>query len=189
MASLEPPDLHFYSAALGWYELGNQAEAEAELKRVSKEGRRHPDVLELKWLFQSRRDDWEGAAKTAKSLMKHAPDRASGWLHYSYSLRRASDGGLDAAWKALLPAYEKFPGEPVLAYNLACYACQLDRLDDAREWFAKALKIEERKAAKTVGLLLENLYPDSKKPSPSGIKQMALRDEDLKPLWPEIERL
>ena len=121
--------------------------------------------------------------------MKQAPERASGWLHYSYSLRRASEGGLEASWKALLPAHERFPEEPVVAYNLACYACQLDRLDDAREWFAKALKIEERQTARTVGSLLEDVYPDSKKSQSSGIKQMALRDEDLKPLWPEIERL
>jgi len=40
-----------------------------------------------------------------------------------------------------------------------------------------------------VGLLLESVKPDSRVTSMSGIKKMALRDEDLKPLWPEIEKL
>jgi len=65
----------------------------------------------------------------------------------------------------------------------------LDRLDEARAWFAKALKAEEKQAGKTVGLLLEAAPQEISSSATSGIKRMALRDDDLKPLWPEIERL
>lgn len=186
--SLEPPDSHVFSAACGWLELGNLREAELELKNLSKSSRRHPDVLEFLWLIHSRKEEWDKAAKVAEELKRKAPDRASGWLHYSYALRRSTGGGLAASCDALRPAYELFPDEPVIPYNLACYACQLDRLEEARDWFAKALKAEEKQTAKTVGLLLENVKPEAKTSS-SGIKQMALRDEDLKPLWSEIEKL
>lgn len=188
-SSLEPPDSHVFSAACGWLELGNLREAEQELKNLSEASRRHPDVLEFLWAIHSRKDEWDDAARVAEELKRKAPDRASGWLHHSYALRRATGGGLAASCDALRPALELFPDEPVVPYNLACYACQLDRLDEAREWFAKALRAEEKQTAKTVGLLMESGKPESRATSVSGIKKMALRDEDLKPLWPEIERL
>ena len=184
MASLEPPDSHVLSAALGWLGLGNLEEAEIEIKRLTRPATRHPDVLEFVWVLLSRREDWIAAAATAKSLKKIAPDRPQGWIHYSYALRRAEGGGLEASWKALLPAYEKFPEEPVIPYNLACYACQMNRLEDAREWLGKALKIEETQAIRT-----ENLRPELFKNQANSIKNMALRDEDLKPLWKEIKKL
>ncbi len=56
----------------------------------------------------------------------------AGWLHRAYALRRVANGGLPQAWDALLPAAEKFPGEPVIAYNLSCYACQMQQLDASR---------------------------------------------------------
>ena len=82
-------------------------------------------------------------------------------------LRRAPAGGLRPAREALLPAAEMFPEEPVIPYNLACYACQLERLEEARVWLRQAMQIGEKKA----------------------IQQMALADEDLKPLWPEVIEL
>jgi len=103
----------------------------------------------------------------ASAEMAAAPDDCSGWLHRAYALRRAAGGGLPQAREALLPAAEKFPREPVVAYNLACYACQLLQLDEAREWFGQAVKVGGAEA----------------------VKKMALADDDLKPLWPEIERL
>ncbi len=189
MPSLEPPDSYTLSGACGWLELGNVGEAEAELGRLSKTARSHPDALEILWLIQSRKEDWDAAARTAEELRRRAPERASGWLHFPYALRRSNRGDLRVCWEALLPAAEKFPDEPVIPYNLACYACQLDRLDDAREWFAKALKIEERLALKTVSKLMENLGQEVGRTGGSGIKKMALKDDDLKPLWEEIERL
>lgn len=189
MASLEPPDSHVLSAAVGWFELGNIEEAEIEIKRLSRSGGRHPDVLEFIWQLQSSREDWIAAAATAKSLKKIAPDRPQAWIHHSYALRRAEGGGLKASWKALLPAYEKFPGEPVIPYNLACYACQMNRLEDAREWLGKALKIEETQTIRTFALLTENLKSHMLKNRENSIKNMALQDEDLKPLWKEIKKL
>ncbi len=100
-------------------------------------------------------------------LVVRAPRRASGWLHQAYALRRAPEGGIEKAWEVLRPAADKFPKEPIIVYNLACYACQLRRLNEAREWFQNALKVGDKQE----------------------LKQMALHDEDLKPLWDEIARL
>src|SRR5690349_10510510 len=46
---LEPPDSHHLAAAQGWLELGNHAEANNELERISPTLRAHPDALEVSW--------------------------------------------------------------------------------------------------------------------------------------------
>ena len=55
------------------------------------------------------------------------------------------------AWDRLLPAVEKFEGEGTILYNLACYACQLGDVKEARVWLARAIKAKSkfRKLAET----------------------------------------
>lgn len=163
---LYPPDTFHLSAAIGWLQLGNLTEAQADWDRLSPVARRHPDALEVRWAIQAERRDWPAALETARALVAAAPERASGWLHRAYALRRAPGGGLQAAWEALLPAREKFPDEPTIPYNLACYACQLGRLADACEWLERARQIAGSET----------------------IQQMALNDSDLEPLWERIRR-
>ena len=71
------------------------------------------------------------------------------------------------AWDALRPAFDRFPKEPTIPYNLSCYACQMRQLDEARVWLRRALKIGGKEK----------------------VKQMALADPDLQPLWDEIRQL
>jgi tetratricopeptide (TPR) repeat protein len=167
MVPLGPPDAHFLSAAVGWFELGNLPEAKAELERIAPALRQHPEVLEIRWLIHAQEKNWEEGLVVACALVEAAPQRASGWLHRAYAMRRVKRGGLQAAWDALLPAFDKFPGEPTIPYNLACYACKLGGLDEARQWLERAVKIAGK----------------------ASIKVMALNDDDLEPLWGEIERL
>ena len=164
---LDPIDVHRVQAAEGWLGLGLRAEAEKELDAIPPEHQRHPDVLEARWLLHAHALQWAAALTAARELLFAAPTRASGWLHQAYALRRATDGGLALARLALIAAAEKFPKEPIIPFNLACYACQLGQLEEARGWMKRALKAGGKEA----------------------IKRLALADEDLKPLWPEIARL
>jgi hypothetical protein len=167
MHQIEPPDSHHLSAALGWLELGVPAEAESELGKISARLQGHPDVLEVRWLTLAQMKRWEVALAVARALLAGAPGRSSGWLHQAYSLRRVSRDGLRQAWAALLPASDRFPREPTIPYNLSCYACQLQQLEQARIWFRRAMKIGDQEK----------------------IRQMALEDPDLEPLWEEIRKL
>jgi Flp pilus assembly protein TadD len=164
MQSIEPPDLHHVRAASGWLELDCPADALQELEQLSPEARGHPEVLELRWLIHAARKDWAAALAVARELVEIAPDRCSGWLHRAYALRRAPGGGLQQAWEALQPAFERFPKETLIPYNLACYACQLGQLDDSRRWLQRAFEAGEKDA----------------------VIRLALQDEDLRPLWEEI---
>jgi hypothetical protein len=167
MQPLEPPDTHSVLATLGWMELGNLAEARAELAQISPARQMHPDVLEVRWLICAEEQHWEEGLAAARGLLEGAPERASGWLHRAYALRRIPDGGIQQAWDALLPAHDKFPDEPTIAYNLSCYASQMQHLDDARLWFKRAVAIGGKES----------------------MKKMALADPDLEPLWAEIREL
>ncbi len=165
--TLEMSDLHHLNAVLGWLGLGSIAEARAELDAIPPERQSHPAALEARWLLCAHEKNWRDALAVAQRELEIIPETASGWLHRAYALRRVDGGGLAQAWDALLPAAEKFPDEAVVAYNLSCYACQLNQLDRARDWFQRAVKIGKK----------------------SVIKNMALDDDDLKPLWPEIQFL
>ncbi len=76
-------------------------------------------------------------------------------------------GSVKATWDALLPAADRFPNQPMIAFNLACYACQLGRLEEAREWLRKAMDVGDEK----------------------DIKLRAFDDPDLEPLWANIGKL
>jgi hypothetical protein len=167
MQKLEPPDTHFLLAAIGWLELSNPAEAGAELAQISPAQQEHPDVLEVRWSISAEQRRWEEGLQIAQALLRRAPKRSSGWLHRAYALRRVPEGGLQQAWEALLPAFDKFPKEPIIPFNLACYACQMRQLDAARDWLQRAMAISGKEK----------------------IKPMALKDSDLEPLWEEIRRL
>jgi Flp pilus assembly protein TadD len=164
---LEASDLHLVQAAQGWLGLGALDDALTELQTVSPENQRHPAVLELRWIIRIQQSNWDEALVAATELLAEVPGSANSWLHRSYALRRATDGGLAKARAALEPAAERFPEEPVISYNLSCYACQMQDLNEARVWLQRALKVGKKKE----------------------IKNMALADPDLEPLWEEIRRL
>jgi len=167
MPDLEPPDTHYVSAAIGWLELGNLVEARAELDLVQVAQKNNPDVLEVRWVLSAKEEHWEEALHLARELIHAAPGRSSGWLHQSYALRRVPEGGVKKAWEALLPIFDRFPKEPIISYNLSCYACQMQLMEAARVWLKRALFIGGKEK----------------------YKRMALQDPDLKALWEEIKRL
>ncbi len=164
MEPIDVPDLHYVNAALGWLELGNQTEAATELEHISPTLSSHPAVLELRWQIFAKDKKWDDAVGISTALVASNPENPGDWLNHAYALRRSTAGGLLPAEKVLLEARQKFPREWMIPYNLACYACQLGKLKDAREWLEKAVEVGD----------------------PRKIKLMALEDSDLEPMWPEI---
>ncbi len=145
--------------------LGDTESALAELQRLGPRARGCACVRELEWGIHAERADWTRAVAVAEEIIRLAPEREFGWVHRAYALRRMAGGGLEAAWAALRPALERFPNSSTVAYNLACYAAQMGRLEEAWTFFARALKAA---------------------PQPAGLIYMALADADLQPLWPRI---
>ncbi len=163
MKRLEPPDSIRLQAAEGWLELGDPQEAIAELEGICEKFQSHPDVLEVRWQICARTKDWQACLRISKGIMQRAPGRLSGWLNFSFALHELKM--TKQAWDTLFSVADKFPNEPTLAYNLACYAAQLGREWEAEQWFKQALKVGE----------------------PKVLKPLALADPDLRSLWTKIE--
>jgi predicted Zn-dependent protease len=161
MDQLTFADKQYLRAAEGWIELGNHLEANNELENIGPSSRSHPDVLEIRFAIFSKECKWDACLDIVQALTQLAPDRVWGWLHLAYATRRAANGSVQAAWDILISAVKQFPREPIVAYNLACYACQLGRLKDAEEWLHRSYELGNA----------------------NQIKLMALNDDDLQPLF------
>jgi len=162
MQKLEFQDQRHLEAAEGWFGLGNQVEAFEELERITPQMRVHPDVLELRWQIYTKEKKWEACVHIARAITKLAPSLSHGWIHWAYSLHELKR--TKEAKDVLLPVVDKFPKEPIMRYNLACYCCQLGNLKESRAWLEKAFELTDE----------------------NEVKLMALNDHDLEPLWREI---
>jgi predicted Zn-dependent protease len=165
--TIKPPDAFCVQAAIGWLELGNPAEARAELAGLAPGHQAHPQVLELRWFIACEEKDWETGLEIARQTLRQSPDQVFGYVHQAYSLRRIQGGGLKAAYDALRPAADRFPQEEIVPYNLACYCAQMGKLDEAWAWLQRALR-----AAK----------------DPAIVVQRTFQDDDLAPLWERLRK-
>lgn len=159
------PESFYVTAALGWLELGSPVEALAELSRLDGQYQRVPAVMELRWQALARLERWVESLDVALELCHVSPDHPEPWLHHAVSLYRL--GRTAESWELLLKQAGRFPDCWVIPYDLSCYACQLDKLDEGRAWFRKALGVGDG----------------------AQIKQIALKDPDLERLWPELEQI
>lgn len=163
MVKLEAPATHYLNAALGWVELGNPAEAKIELQHIAEELHRHPSVLLVKWEILAKEQKWELAADVAYDVVQLAPDMPDGWIKRSYALHELKR--TQEAYNFLSEAGRQFPQLSIIPYNLACYACQLGRAQEAQRWLTRAMKMGDQ----------------------TQIKAMALKDPDLRSLREFIE--
>ncbi|MDG1891187.1 MAG: tetratricopeptide repeat protein [Verrucomicrobiota bacterium] len=167
MKPIPPPDCYHLSSAEGWLMLGNPVQALGELQKVDPSYTSLPNYLEFKWRVFADTQDWDAALELAEVMVKDLPSHPGGFILRSYSLRRSKNGSVEMATSALLEAAAKFPQEPIIPYNLACYACQSGNLNEARKFLRLALELGERKE----------------------LLKMAKLDSDLKPLWSELGNL
>jgi tetratricopeptide (TPR) repeat protein len=158
-----PDNLHL-NAAQGWLMLGDVAAAQSELEQMAAASRSDPETLETAWEVHAAKQAWPEAFAAADQLVHTAPDRDNAWIHLAFAARRMPGGGLETARTLLLPAVTKFPQQFLIPYNLSCYAAQLGRLDEAWDWLQRAMTVGHRR----------------------NVSRMALRDEDLEPLWPRL---
>jgi tetratricopeptide (TPR) repeat protein len=154
---LEPPDFHHCEAALGFSELGMFGDAEAELERIDPFNRALPEVLRVRAAVYHGTANWDDLRAVALKLTRLEPANVQWPLSLAYATRRAAS--IEFARDILLAAKEQFPSEPIISFNLACYCCQLGDMDAAKEYLKQAFAID------------------------LNLRQAALDDQDLEPLW------
>ena len=162
MKALQAPDLLYLEAAKGWFILGDIAEARHELDQIASKFMHHPDVLEVEFALAAKKRLWTNCMDIAAALLERAPDRPTAWINCAITLHQLKQ--TQEAWDALYTVRNRFPKVSTIPYNLACYACQLGRINDSRQWLKRALSVGGKK-----------------------IRSLALEDPDLQPLWDEIK--
>ena len=146
-------------AAQGWLDLGDGQSANDELDNITPTFRAHPDVLETRWEIYAADCNWIACVDIGKALTQLAPQRAVAWIHHAFALHEMKR--TLEAFDVLSPVARRFPSEPTIPYNLACYTCQLGRRAEAEGWLTKAFALGNAKE----------------------IKLQAMDDPDLAPLW------
>jgi tetratricopeptide (TPR) repeat protein len=159
--TLEPPDNQYLRAALGYVELGLFLEANEELEKIDAFNRAAPEVLALRIEIYRGLKKWELMVEIAKRLNQFQPNEVQWILSYAFATRRAVS--IEVAKEILLESVAKFQKEAVIFFNLACYECQLQRLDSAKDYLKRAFDID------------------------SSWRITALEDQDLKPLWESLK--
>jgi tetratricopeptide (TPR) repeat protein len=145
--------------AIGWLGLGDWQSASDELANIRPAFQAHVRVLDLRIRVHLRSDRPDLALLLTETLLSALPDDATGLNHRSLALQKL--GRVQEALDLLLPLADRFPTDCMIPYNLACYLCQLGRLDEARQMLARSLAIK--------GSMRRQLC--------------ALSDPDLAPLW------
>ena len=154
---LEFPDKKFFTAAVGYCELGLFGDANAELEKIDPFNRIAPECLVLRVEIYRGLEKWELMQAASQCLCELAPSEAQWIISYAYATRRAES--VNAARNILINALPRFPAEAAIYYNLACYECQSNRIDSAKQYLKQAFRIDPN------------------------WRLQALEDEDLKPLW------
>jgi predicted Zn-dependent protease len=157
---LESPDREVFDAAVGYTQLGLFLEANEQLDNIDAFNRVAPEVLALRVEIYRGLEKWDLMQEIAQRLYEFSPKDVQWVVSYAYATRRAD--GLNAARDILEASLPKFSREPILYYNLACYDCQLERIDSAKENLKRAFQIDSR------------------------WRLEALDDKDLKPLWDSL---
>jgi tetratricopeptide (TPR) repeat protein len=132
-------------AASGFAELSLFQEAVEELEELPATSKQVPAVLVV-WLeVYQRWQKWSEAESVALRLWEIDPEEPAWLIALAYAVRRSR--GLPFANEILSRACEKFPDCGTIHFNLACYAAQLGRLDDARQHLGRAIQIDKEFAA------------------------------------------
>ncbi len=160
--TLPLPDKRHLQAAEGWLGLGDHLSANQELDNITPELRAHPDVLKVRYEVFSAGKKWDAAVEIARIIAKLLPDNPWGQVHLAFALHELKR--TQEAYDTVRPVVDQFPQDWQMRYNLACYSCQLGNLKEAMEWLSKAMQLAGKK----------------------DIRQLALDDNDLQPLWLKI---
>jgi tetratricopeptide (TPR) repeat protein len=77
-------------------------------------------------------------------------------------MSRRSGRGVGQSPRSLRPwaVADDYPDDWHIPYNLACYCSRLGQFDDAKEWFKKAILLDEKT-----------------------VQKKGIDDPDLKPMW------
>ena len=144
-------------AAVGYLQLGLLEDANEEIEQLASAEKTSPGVLRLRAAIYMQMNSWDLLREVAGFLVENIPQDSQHWIWHAYATRRVTS--INEAEEILLRAVESHPQEAMIHFNLACYAAQTGKLEEARGRLEEAIR----------------LAPE--------VRAQALDDPDLEPLW------
>ncbi len=127
---MNPTATHLAYAA-GYLQLGMIPEARAELESLGSEDRASPAASALRLELAMLEEDWAEVIARAPELVACDNTEERPWIAWAYALRELKR--IEEARDTLLTGARLIDKPSLLvAYNLACYACLLGDLPEAR---------------------------------------------------------
>jgi Flp pilus assembly protein TadD len=127
-------------------------------EEIAPEDKNRNEVLGARVNLYMAAKKWDMAAAIASHLVKVEPEKMRlGESVSAYSIRRSES--VEKAGAILLRAQAIHPKVAMIAFNLACYASVRGRLEEAKRRLRGAIALDK------------------------DIRELAIDDEDLKPLW------
>jgi lipopolysaccharide biosynthesis regulator YciM len=128
------PEKHL-AYALGFLQLGLHADAHAELAALPPEIAATAPALRVRLELAMAEEEWDRVIALAPDLVALDSAEERPWVAWAYALRELKR--INEAQEILL-AGVRMIGEPspLVEYNLACYACLLGELEEAKQLLA-----------------------------------------------------
>lgn len=161
--TLELSDIRQLRAVEGYIELEMYDDAKDELEQIDPACPAVSRILALKLCIYAGQSKWRLMEASAKKLAQRNPHDSQWAIWRAYAAARGES--IEGAKKILLQALRTHPNDPRIHYALGCYESHLQHFYIAKRHLARAIQLDAR------------------------LKLLALTDEELEPLWAEIEQL
>lgn len=138
-----------FERAQGWLLLENHAAADRALRQIPPAFRDRPEVEQFRAQLHLSAGRWAKAVPLLRRLHEQDPTEPQYAISLAFAVRRAQS--IAAAEQILLAARDRCPTEPIIWFNLACYAAQQHRLPEAQALLREAIRLDPncRDLAKT----------------------------------------
>lgn len=125
------PEKHL-AYALGYLQLGLHKDAHAELDALPAESSATGPVLTVRLELAMAEEAWERVVELSPDLIGIDSAQERPWVAWAYALRELNR--INEAQETLLAGIRLIDDpSPVVEYNLACYACLLGEIQEAKQ--------------------------------------------------------
>lgn len=118
--------------------VGLYTAADVALAQISPQFRDLTQVLVARMKLHQGRGDWRSMEEVAREILSRYPDDPIWYVYLSIALRGGHS--LEEGRDVLANAYQRYPTNAAIAFNLACYEAQLGRMAPARFYLRRAFE-------------------------------------------------
>jgi Flp pilus assembly protein TadD len=138
-------------------------DAALALEEIAPEDKTRTEVLGARVAIYMAAKKWDMAATVANHLVKVKPENPGWWINLAYAKRGCE--GIESAEAILLRARQLHHDNAMIEFNFACYASVACRFEEGKQRLKRAVELDKQ------------------------FQQLAIDDEDLRPLWDWVARL